>query len=244
GPRREETEEPAPKKTYFTGIGNRLGSEGESSTQVQQQVPEPSRTPEALESVTRTLTFWRDGYSLEDGPLMSYTDPANREFLDAISNGIAPLRYLNVRPGQPVEMKVLKRMDEDYKAPPKAPPKPFEGAGNRLGGMTSSSSTTPGSFPGGSSQAAAPPPSRLEIDESKPVTRIQIRMADGTRMVARFNLTHTVNDIRGFINASGNGGSAPYSLFTNPRKDPNPLDNVLLTIEEAGLANAVVFQGP
>lgn len=142
-------------------------------------------------------------------------------------------------------MKVLKRMEEDYKEPPKAPPRPFEGAGNRLGGMTSSSSsTTPGSFPGGSSQATAPPPSKLVIDESKPVTRIQIRMADGTRMVARFNLTHNVNDIRGFINASGNGGSAPYSLFTNPRKDPNPLDNVLLTIEEAGLANAVVFQGP
>ncbi|KAF8909515.1 hypothetical protein BGZ58_005983, partial [Dissophora ornata] len=71
-------------------------------------------------------------YFLEDGPLMSYTDPANREFLDAISRGQAPLKYLNIKPGQPVEMRLSKRMEEDFKEPPKAPPKAFEGAGNRL----------------------------------------------------------------------------------------------------------------
>ncbi|KAG0351067.1 hypothetical protein BC939DRAFT_482217 [Gamsiella multidivaricata] len=244
----EEAEQPTPKKSFFTGAGNRLGNEAESSTSVAQpQVPvRLTPSPEVLETVTRNLTFWRNGYSLEDGPLMSYTDPANREFLDAINRGQAPLKYLNIKPGQPVEMRVAKRMDEDYKEPPKAPPKPFEGAGNRLGSVVSpatSSSNTPGSFPGGSSSNAQdiPTPRTVQIDESQPVTSIQIRLGDGGRMVARFNHTHTVNDIRGYINASSPGESSrAYVLQTSfPKKD---LDDVHQTIKDAGLINAVVIQ--
>ncbi|KAF9992557.1 hypothetical protein BGZ79_002922, partial [Entomortierella chlamydospora] len=226
--------------------GNRLGSEGESSSSPAPQPQTSVRStpsPEALETVTRTLTFWRNGYSLEDGPLMSYTDPANREFLDAINRGQAPIRFLNVKPGQPVEMRVHTRREEDYKEPPKAPPKPFEGTGNRLGSIvsSSSSSSTPGSFPGSSSSAPPPPPRSFEVDGSQPVTSIQIRMADGTRMVGRFNHTHTVNDIRGFINASHAGESSrSYVLQTNfPKKD---LEDVQQTIKDAGLLNSVVVQ--
>ncbi|KAG0055530.1 hypothetical protein BGZ83_008275 [Gryganskiella cystojenkinii] len=249
GGAREPTPEPAPKKSYFTGSGNRLGSEDESAGSTPVRAPQaPVRStpsPEALESVTRNLTFWRNGYSLEDGPLMSYDDPANREFLDAINRGQAPLKFLNIKPGQPVEMRVAKRMEEDYKEPPKAPPKPFEGAGNRLGSVASpvAGSSTPGSFPGSSSAAAADVsvPRSLNVDENLPVTSIQIRLADGTRMVARFNHTHTINDIRGFINASRAGESSrPYMLQTNfPKKD---LEDVTQTVKDAGLLNAVVQQ--
>ncbi|KAF9933881.1 hypothetical protein FBU30_004049 [Linnemannia zychae] len=222
---------------------NRLGSEGETSASVPAPVAPVRSTPspEVLETVTRSITFWRNGYSLDDGPLMSYTDPTNREFLDAISKGQAPIKYLNIKPGQPVDMRVAKRMDEDYKEPPKAPPKPFEGTGNRLGSVASpiSSSSTPGAFPGAA--AAPPPPRSLQIDETQPVTSIQIRLADGSRMVARFNHTHTINDIRGFINASQVGESSrPYVLQTSfPKKD---LNDVSQTIKDAGLLNAVVLQ--
>ncbi|KAF9210249.1 hypothetical protein CPC16_005926 [Podila verticillata] len=245
----EEAPQPQPKKSYFTGSGNRLGSEGEtSSSSAPVQAPQtPTRstpTPEALETVTRHLTFWRNGYSLDDGPLMSYTDPANREFLDAINRGQAPIKYLNIKPGQPVEMRVAKRMDEDYKEPPKAPPKAFEGTGNRLGSVASpvSGSSTPGSFPSQStSSAPVPAPRSLQVDESQPVTSIQIRLADGSRMVARFNHTHTVNDIRGYINASQAGESSrAYVLQTSfPKKD---LEDLHQTVKDAGLLNAVVLQ--
>ncbi|KAF9102476.1 hypothetical protein BGX29_004558 [Mortierella sp. GBA35] len=217
--REEEPQQPVVKKSYFTGSGNRLGSEGETSS----SVPAPAApvrstpSPEVLETVTRSITFWRNGYSLDDGPLMSYTDPANREFLDAINKGQAPIKYLNIKPGQPVDMRVAKRTDEDYKEPPKAPPKAFEGSGNRLGSVA------------------------LNVDESQPVTSVQIRLADGTRMVARFNHTHTINDIRGFINASRAGESSrPYVLQTSfPKKD---LEDVTQTIKDAGLLNSVVLQ--
>ncbi|KAF9324346.1 hypothetical protein BGZ91_002997 [Linnemannia elongata] len=221
--REEEPQQPAAKKSYFTGSGNRLGSEGETSSSAPAPAPvTPVRatpSPEVLETVTRSITFWRNGYSLDDGPLMSYTDPANREFLDAINKGQAPIKYLNIKPGQPVDMRVAKRTDEDYKEPPKAPPKAFEAA----------------------SAAAPSPPRSLQIDESEPVTSIQIRLADGTRMVARFNHTHTINDIRGFINASRAGeASRPYVLQTSfPKKD---LEDVTQTVKDAGLLNAVVLQ--
>lgn len=45
--------------------------------------------------VTRHLTFWRNGFSVEDGPLLRYDDPANEEFLKAINSGYAFFQYLH-----------------------------------------------------------------------------------------------------------------------------------------------------
>lgn len=48
----------------------------------------------------------------------------------------APLSLLNVKQGQPVDMRVARKLDEDYRPPPKQPAKPFSGAGNRLGRLS------------------------------------------------------------------------------------------------------------
>jgi UBX domain-containing protein 1 len=34
-----------------------------------------------------TLKMWKKGFSVDDGELRLYEDPANREFLDSISRG-------------------------------------------------------------------------------------------------------------------------------------------------------------
>lgn len=39
------------------------------------------------EVVVRHLTFWRDGFSIEDGELRRYDDPLSKAVLDAINNG-------------------------------------------------------------------------------------------------------------------------------------------------------------
>lgn len=39
----------------------------------------------------------------------------------------------------------------------------------------------------------------LNVDNSKPTTTIQIRLADGSTVKVQFNLTHTVGDIRRYI---------------------------------------------
>ncbi|KAI7903254.1 uncharacterized protein BX663DRAFT_507992 [Cokeromyces recurvatus] len=233
----------APKKpSYYTGTGYRLGSEDEPSTVVEPTVPAGSNFEEEPESVTRHLTFWRNGFSVDDGPLYEYSNPANQEMLTAINSGRAPLSLLNVRHGQPVEVRVVKRQDEDYTPPPKAPPKPFQGAGNRLGSPVaySAPSPAPGAFPTTTattttnSNAAAP-----TVNESQPTTSIQIRLGDGSKLVAKLNHTHTIGDIRQFIEAN-HSASRPYILQTTfPVKI---LSNDNQTVKEAGLLNSVIVQ--
>lgn len=96
----------------------------------------------------------------------------------------------------------MKRLSEDYVASPGVrQAKVFSGQGHRLGspvpellsgaGTSASGSAMPGGFPpaaaGGSSlptQRTADSISTLfEVDQSKPTTSVQIRLADGTRYV-------------------------------------------------------------
>lgn len=39
----------------------------------------------------------------------------------------------------------------------------------------------------------------VSVDSSLPVTTIQIRLADGSRLVGQFNHSHTIADVRRFI---------------------------------------------
>lgn len=62
----------------FKGLGNRLGSENDDE-QVNEgtNVNEDDEAWEEMddeEPVTRNLTFWKDGFSIEDGPLMRYDE--------------------------------------------------------------------------------------------------------------------------------------------------------------------------
>ncbi|KAI8992603.1 hypothetical protein BDB01DRAFT_778999 [Pilobolus umbonatus] len=225
-----------PKKpSYYSGSGYRLGSEDEPSALVQPTSPNTAAVEEE-ETVTRHMTFWRNGFSVDDGPLYAYSDPANQEMLTAINSGRAPLSLLNVRHGQPVEVRVVKRQDEDYTPPPKAPPKPFEGSGHRLGSpatYSGASSSLPATYPA-ESNAVAP-----TVDQSQPITSIQIRLGNGSRLIAKLNHTHTVGDIRQYIEAS-NPTNAPYILQTTfPIRE---LGDDSQTIKEAGLLNSVVVQ--
>lgn len=40
---------------------------------------------------------------------------------------------------------------------------------------------------------------KMDLDESKPVTTVSMRLADGSRLSGRFNWTHSVADLRLFI---------------------------------------------
>ncbi|KAF5347729.1 hypothetical protein D9756_010227 [Leucocoprinus leucothites] len=239
----------------FSGGGHTLGSDEVDSS----YIPDPN-APAEEEVVTRTITLWQDGFQIEDGDLMRFDDPNNAQIIADLNAGTAPLHLLNVRPGQPVELRINPRQQEPY-SPPQGV-RAFRGSGHRLGAPVpepaagSSSNAMPGSFPPAATAAAAPsssPPShsqgadrpnmttRFEVDQSKPTTSIQVRLADGTRIVCRMNLSHTVGDIRNFINASRpENVSRPYTIGTT---FPNRiLDDDTATIESAGLVNSVVVQ--
>lgn len=122
---------------------------------------------------------------------------------------------------------------------PEKPRVPFQGVGRTLGSSTAPPSESPVAI---NHLNAAPSPSMgLVVDEKLPSTSIQLRLADGTRMIARFNHHHTIGDIRAFIDSSRSGGTRAYQLQT-VGFPPKLLNDLSLTIEQAGLANSVIIQ--
>ena len=77
------------------------------------------------------------------------------------------------------------------------------------------------------------------VDESQPTTSIQIRLTDGSRLIGKFNHTHTVAHVRAFIDRS-KPSSSSYTLATS--FPPKPIDNESQTLAEAGLLNSVIVQ--
>ncbi|KAK4354116.1 hypothetical protein RND71_026310 [Anisodus tanguticus] len=165
-----------------------------------------------------------------------FDDPENASFLESIRLSECPKEL------EPADRKTsdrvnLTRSEEDCLVPEKRHA-PFQGMGIALGAVSVESTVV-------SSFTAAPAPSApsvgLVVDEMQPSTSIQVRLADGTGMVSRFNLQHSIRDIQGFIDASRPGGPRSYKLQTVafPPKELADLDQ---TIEQAGLANSVVIQ--
>lgn len=174
-----------------------------------QLVPDPeANRPRPPPRVRRVLHLWRDGFSVDDGRLFRYDDPANAGTLEMINQGRAPLSILEVEHGQEVDLEVNPHKDEDY-VQPKMKYKPFSGSGQRLGsptpGVATSSSATPAQAP---AAAAAPASSSAgaqaanQVDDSQPTITLQVRLGDGTRLQSRFNTTQTVGDVYAFVNAA------------------------------------------
>jgi UBX domain-containing protein 1 len=187
-------------------------------------IPDPiASVPQAAARVRRELHLWRDGFSVDDGALFRYDDPANARTLEMINTGHAPLHILNVQQGQEVDVEVHAHKDEDF-VQPKKKYVPFGGSGQRLGSPTpgasaftpppeaqATASTTPASA-SASASAAAP---SVDVDSSVPTVTLRIQLGDGTRMTSRFNTTHTVADVYGFVDrASPASGQRAYVLAT------------------------------
>ncbi|WFD28384.1 protein phosphatase regulator [Malassezia nana] len=221
----------APGRSAFSGKGYSIDGATVDESHETDGVEEDASDEEPA---VRYLTFWADGFSIGDGPLMRYEDPGNQEMLEAIHAGRAPLHLLNVRFGQPVELVVTRRTNEKYVPPPPPPMKPFEGVGNRLGAP----SVDPIPSSQQASDAAPPAPAAIQADPSQPMTQIQVRLPNGQRLIVQLNLTHTVADLRNYIVSQQPTLPADFTLRTS--FPPKPLQDSSLSIADAGLANAVV----
>jgi len=212
----------------FTGGGYKLGSDevsseyfGASSTNKQKQ-----------EKVKRMITFWKNGFSIDDGPLMDYE--SHKNVLENLEKGYAPTELFNIKRGEELSVEVSHRLNENYVPPPKKL-KPFEGVGQKLG------SFVPGV------DVSSPPPqhkekqpeSKVEVDESQPTTTLQIRLSNGSREMATFNHTHTVGDVMAYIK-SVNPDARPFIIKTSfPNKEYHDVNQ---TLKDADLLDAVVIQ--
>jgi len=222
-----------PSRSVFGGSGFRLGSEegGESAP-----IANPSAQPMSLPDQHSTITFWQGGFSIDNGPLRKMDDPANKEFLDSVMKGEIPRELVREARGAEVHVKMVDKRTEEFQAP-KVVIRPFSGSGFKLGSPVPTMVSTP------PARSPTNPPTNIptvNVDQGLPITTLQIRLSDGTRLVTKFNHTHTVSDIRNFINLSRPGVGTNYALMTTfPSKE---LSEEQVTIADAGLLNAVIVQ--
>lgn len=90
---RPAEEGPRSSGRSFFGSGNKLGSDEIPSSVIPDPTARPAEDDEEQETAIRNLTFWKDGFSIEDGPLMEYENEQNERILDAINSGCVYCLY-------------------------------------------------------------------------------------------------------------------------------------------------------
>ncbi|KAJ0064467.1 hypothetical protein NL108_006859 [Boleophthalmus pectinirostris] len=220
----------------FVGGGYRLGAapEEESAYVVGERHGNSHQ-----QDVHVVLKLWKSGFSLDNGELRNYSDPGNAGFLEAIRRGEIPLELRQRARGGQVNLDMEDHRDEDF-VKPKMAFKAFGGEGQKLGSATPELVSAP---PSQKDQAVAEAQASASVtlDPSTPVTNIQIRLADGGRLVHRFNHTHRVSDLRAFVLAARPAMAArEFVLMTTfPNKE---LSDESQTLQDANLLNAVIVQ--
>lgn len=223
----------------FKGTGYKLG-QSDNDTQV---IP-GAREPEPPRAVT--LKLWKTGFSLDDGPVRDYQDPTNKEFLDYIKRGEVPRELIRESRGREVHLQMEDHRMEEFISK-RSRFQAFGGEGQMLGNPSPSVAQV--SSP---AAAAAPAPADLASCEKKasadlglvdgdPTTNVQIRLADGSRLIGRFNHTHTVGQVRQYImTARPQYSSQSFALLTTYPSHELKEDTV--TLKDASLLGGTIMQ--
>jgi UBX domain-containing protein 1 len=234
----------------FVGSGRTLGSTAAeasvpSAAAAKETADAPSSAAEAPQ--THVVTFWSNGFTVNDGPLRAYDDPRNTPFMEAVSKGQCPPELVPANPTTPININLV-RKDADYEPPPEPKYVAFSGAGRTLASPPSPTAappeidTAPPDPAKGTAKEKTPFSGEWSCDDSKPSASVQLRLRDGSRKVAKFNLTHTVRDVRAFIAsaapAAAGDGNYALQLAGFP---PERLDDEARAVGD-GLAGAVIIQ--
>nr|XP_050040390.2 NSFL1 cofactor p47-like [Dermacentor andersoni] len=231
---------PSAGGSLFSGSGYKLGDATTGSESGASLAP-PVDSAQQQPSVSRVIKMWEDGFSIDDGPLLSYDSASTQQFLQAMRQGEIPAELLQEADGAELSLIMEDHRHEQFVVPQRAKVMAFEGTGHRLGAVTPTLSRR--------SSATIPPLEHLEanakkaikLNESLPTTNVQIRLSDGSRLVAHMNQTNTVADIRKYIViARPEYEAATFALMTTfPCKE---LTDEKATLKEANLLNVVIVQ--
>ncbi|XP_017448819.1 UBX domain-containing protein 2B isoform X1 [Rattus norvegicus] len=183
------------------------------------------------------LRLWSNGFSLDDGELRPYSDPTNAQFLESVKRGEIPLELQRLVHGSQVSLDMEDHQDQEY-IKPRLRFKAFSGEGQKLGSLTPEIVSTPSS-PEEEDKSILN--AAVLIDDSVPTTKIQIRLADGSRLIQRFNSTHRILDVRDFIVQSRpEFATTDFILVTSfPSKE---LTDESVTLQDADILNTVILQ--
>ncbi|KAK6463108.1 hypothetical protein DFJ63DRAFT_285473 [Scheffersomyces coipomensis] len=226
----------------FTGSGYKLG---DGTTNSSEKVVDDSSKPKRPAKVTREITFWKQGFTVGDGPLLRYDDPENASVLSELNRGRVPMSLLNVEFGQDVDVSVFKKTDEDW-TPPKRKVGGFHGHGQRLGSPVPGEvlSNTPSTSNLHEEVSAETTPSNPEpIDQGEGDSLVQIRFANGKRIAHKFHSTDSITVVYDFVrnHALNENNTRSFTLSHSFPVKPIEESNET-TVLDAKLKNAVIVQ--
>lgn len=170
----------------FAGSGFTLGSTTNDSIRIggmNQFLNKDASDNDDDEEDETVLKLWRNGFSVDDGPLLNYDDPKNQQFLAAIRRGEVPAELAKGR-RRDVSLRMEDHRHEEF-IKPKVKVSAFACEGHRLGNPTSDVVSAP--VPSAAAASADPEKSLeqanafLALNQCEPNTRVQIRLADGSR---------------------------------------------------------------
>lgn len=185
------------------------------------------------------LTLYRNGFTVDDGPLRDTEIPENMAFVEELMRGFIPSEIVKLRQekGQSTQLNVniSDKRGEDYRAPTPPPYIAFGGEGSSLGTVASG-----GALIDPSSSATHAPPS---VDAAQPTTLLQVKLADGKKIKVKLNKHHTVHDLVAMIrHRAGGGGEADAPYFLCAGFPPKDVTDLTLSLEAAGLVGASIVQ--
>jgi len=182
----------------------------------------------------RTITMYRDGFVVDDGPYRRLDDPANAPFLQYLARGQTP-RELMTGDGNNgnITVGLIDKRKEDYVEPFRT----FSGAGNSLGAAPATS--VGGSDGGNGILDPSSLPAPEEDSDGATVTSIAVRMLDGKRKVIKIALGASIEQLAArAVQASNTTIATPFRIVTG--FPPKPLVDVAQSVGDAGLKGAQV----
>jgi len=201
----------------FTGSGQTMSGETVQGAPTAQQPQE------------HTITFWQNGFTVDDGPLRTREDPASEAFLAAVNRGQMPDELMGPDGQAEGDVHIIDKSGEPYKPPP-VTLKPFSGEGRSMRDASE----------GSSSDAPMPTsePAELTVDAAAPTTNLRVRLSDGSQKVVKANQSHTVLQLHNHIATLTPGVAFSLSAGFPPKK----LTEMGQTLAEAGLLNETIIQ--
>lgn len=196
----------------------------DSIFQLAENATDADRSQEASSSARRTITMYRDGFVVDDGPYRRVDDAENADFLHSLAMGRTPRELANE--GN-VTVNLVDKRSQEYVETFRS----FSGAGASLG--TSSGNSTDGVIDP-STLTLSPPP---ENDANKPTTSIQVKLLNGKKKVVKIHLDATVGVLASMLVQDAAGES--FRLTTG--FPPKPLTDMDATIADSGLQGAQVI---
>lgn len=175
------------------------------------------------EPIRRTITMYREGFVVDDGPYRRLDDPENASFLRSLARGQTPEELRGDGPGGNTTVGLIDKRNEDYVETFRS----FSGAGQSLGATTSAA------ISGVFDPDALPAPT----EDDGTTTSIAVRMLDGSRKVVTIALSATVEQLASRVVVAG---SLQESFRIVAGFPPKPLEDGSQTVEAAGLKGARV----